>query len=166
MVVVAKENGIEIHCDETGKFSASACGASITDRSLAKVKKWTATVKPTVTLMEVEPKLRYVSKRSFRIAKDVVEVARNRDGNLYGLGPNQATNNRRGYQTHYRNLFLPDEEAQGRMKALNEQVDQWHEEVDERYNAAFDEIVATLTPVDEENFRSLMAAKGGDDASG
>jgi hypothetical protein len=161
--VVANENGIDIHCDETGKFSAYAHGASFTDRSLNKVRKWTATVKPTIALLEVDlEKGSYRTARGFRLAENVAEVRRDRDGKLIGVGPSStsASRSRYNYAPTYRNLFLPDEAAQERIKALNEQLETWQAEVRERYNAAFDEIVAGLTPVDEENFAALLSGKG------
>ena len=159
MVVVATENGIEINCDETGKFSAFAYGQRCEDRSLAKVKKWTATIKPTVALMQVDEKNSYRTKRGFRIISNIVDVRPNSRGELLGYGPSSATSSRSryaAYQPSFDKLYVPNEEAQEKIKALNEQLDQWQQEVLDRYTAAFEEIVSTLEPITEEKFAELL----------
>lgn len=163
MVVVATENGIEIECDEAGKFSAFAYGQRCEDRSLSKVKKWTATVKPTVSLMQVDGNDSYRTRRGFRVISNIVDVRQNSRGELLGYGPSNATSSRSryaDYQPSYDKLYVPNEEVQEKIKALNEQLGQWQKEVHDRYTAAFEEIVSTLEPITEEKFAELLKEQG------
>jgi uncharacterized FlaG/YvyC family protein len=160
MAVVTVENGIEIHCDDSGKFSAYGYGQRFEDRSLSKVKKWTATIKPSVELMQIDTdRDRYRTARGFRLISNIIEVKHNSKEELVGYGPSNATTSRSrygSYQPSYDRLFVPDKAVQDAIKAINEQLEIWEQEVRTRYNDAYDEIVAKLEPITEEKFAELV----------
>lgn len=167
MAIVARENGIDIDCDETGRFSAKAYGQYFQDRSLAKVKKWTASVKPNVELMHVDSDRLYTIDRGFHVIPNIVDVRVDTNGKAYGVTPSSSGSSRSRYQSyeqaHY-GLFVSDKDAQDRINDLNDQMGVWKKELKDRYNKAFDEIVATLVPITPELFAELVEKKNRGDA--
>ncbi|HEY8310312.1 MAG TPA: hypothetical protein VIG47_07140, partial [Gemmatimonadaceae bacterium] len=109
MAVIATHKGIEINCDETGRFSAIIDGQWQTERSVTKLKKRIEERSITVPLIELDTQ--GYEMRGFA-ERQVFEV---RDDPHYGIFGIPAKSTSR-YGIRYRNLFVPNEEERGKVE--------------------------------------------------
>jgi hypothetical protein len=151
MAVIATHKGIEINCDETGRFSAIIDGQWQTERSVTKLKKRIEERSITVPLVELDTQ--GYDMRDFAV-QEVFEVRDDPHYGFYGI-PAKSTSR---YGQRYRNLYVPSEEGLARVRTLNQLYTEKVREQKEWYDTQFKQITDAMEPITVERFEELKAA--------